>query len=128
MPACRVVLYREHDGSVPVLESLRGWESRDRGVAAKCYERLARLAREGHELRRPVADYLRDGLHELRVRKGTTNYRVLYFIAHDGAAVLVHALTKEAAIPEADIRRALSRRSLFDRDPAAHTYEPEGGA
>jgi hypothetical protein len=62
------------------------------------------------------------------VRKGTANYRVLYFFARDGAAVLVHALTKGADIPEADIRLALGRRSLFDRDPGAHTYEPEGGA
>ena len=37
------------------------------------------LALFGHELRRPKADFLRDGIYELRAREGRANYRVLYF-------------------------------------------------
>jgi hypothetical protein len=30
-------------------------------------------------LRRPHADYLEDGIYELRWRNGTVQYRILYF-------------------------------------------------
>lgn len=124
MPACRVVFYREADGSVPVLDWLRRAELRDQGVAAKCYERFARLAESGHELRRPIADYLRDGIHELRVRKGTVNYRVLYFLHGTQVVVLATGLSKEAAVPARDIDRAIERRRRFAADPRLHTYDP----
>src|SRR5438093_13523792 len=35
---------------------------------------------------------------------------------------LAHALTKEAQIPQADLKRALERKSLFEEDPKKHTY------
>ena len=44
---------------------------------------------EGHELRRPEADFLRDGIYEL-----------LYFFHGQNVAVLAHGLTKEAEAPE----------------------------
>ena len=84
---------------------------------------IQRLALFGHELRRPHADFLRDGIHELRVRKGRVNYRVLYFFAGRQVALLAHALTKEDVVPESDIRRALERKSCYDRNPEKHTHE-----
>jgi Gp49-like protein DUF891 len=71
-------------------------------------------------LRRPEADYLRDGIYELRVRMGSVNYRILYFFAGRDAA---HALTKEAEVPAAEIDRAIRRKDAFLRKPKAHTYE-----
>jgi phage-related protein len=126
MPPCRVVLYRDDDGSVPVLEWLKRAESRDKGVAAKCFERLARLAAHGRDLRRPLADYLRDGIHELRVRKGTVNYRILYFHHGGDAAVVAHALTKDATVPDPDIERALTRKARFEQEPETHAYSQRG--
>jgi hypothetical protein len=40
--------------------------------------RIERLRDLGHELRRPEADYLRDGIYELRVGLGSVNHRMLY--------------------------------------------------
>ena len=40
---------------------------------------------------------------------------------------MAHGLTKEAAIPVADMERALACRSSFATDPAGHTYEEEVG-
>ena len=37
--------------------------------------------------------------------------------------VLLHALTKEDRLPEADLRRALDRKRRFDQDPVQHTHE-----
>ena len=56
---------------------------------------------------------------------GSVNYRILYFFAGRDAAVLAHALTKEAEVPAAEIERAIRRKHAFERDPKAHTYEED---
>ncbi len=89
----------------------------------KCRVRIERLRDLGHELRRPEADLLRDGVYELRVRLGTTNYRMLYFFHGRIAAVLTHGLVKESEVPARDIELAIRRKLKFERDPARHTYK-----
>ena len=79
----------------------------------------------GHELRRPEADYLRDGIYELRVAMGGVNYRMLYFFFGTTAAVVSHGVTKEQAVPAREIDRARRRKGTFARDPATHTYEEQ---
>ena len=91
----------------------------------KCVARIEVLAELGHELRRPVADYLRDGIYELRVRVGQVNYRILYFFHGQNVAILAHGLTKEKEVPDADIDRALSRKAVFEKDPVRHSYQEE---
>ena len=86
---------------------------------------VRRLTEAGHELRRPEADYLRDGVYELRARHRHINYRILYFFYGQNVAILAHALTKEGAIAEGDIERTKRRKEAFERDPERHTYEEE---
>lgn len=74
----------------------------------------------GHELRRPHADILRDGIHELRARVGNVNYRLLYFFHGKDIAVVAHGLTKEADIPARDIERAIERKRRYEQDPERH--------
>ena len=76
----------------------------------------------GHELRRPEADLLRDGIHELRARLGSVNYRILYFFTGRQVAVLGHAITKEDSIPPRDIELAVKRMHAFKSNPKAHTF------
>ncbi len=124
MPQTDVVFYLEESGACPVRQWLADLRKRQARAFAKCVARIHRLAEAGHELRRPEADLLRDGIHELRIRDGNTHYRILYFF--DGRSrnvcVLAHALTKEGSVPHADIERALERRQRFETDPAAHTF------
>lgn len=101
-------------------------EEKDRQGFAKCAVLIKRLAREGHGLRRPAASILRDGLHELRARRGRVHYRVVYCFHGRGTAVLLHALTKEAKVPRADMSRALRRKAAFEANPEIHTYEGTG--
>ncbi|MEI7941257.1 MAG: type II toxin-antitoxin system RelE/ParE family toxin [Verrucomicrobiota bacterium] len=89
---------------------------------AKCVVRIRRLTELGHELRRPEADLLRDGIYELRARLGTVNYRILYFFHGRNVAVLAHALTKEDEIPIVEINRAVERKRAFIARPIAHTF------
>ena len=117
-----IVFFKEGDETTPVLDWLRAMRQRDARVMAKCLERIERLAELGHELRRPDADLLRDGIRELRIGFGGVNYRILYFLYKSTAAVLAQGLTKEDKVPNRDIDLAIDRRRLFENDPDKHTY------
>jgi len=119
VPQTEVYFYQDERGRVSVVEWLTELRQSDRRAYAKCVARIRRLAAAGHELRRPEADFLRDGVYELRARQGHVNYRILYFFHGRNVASLVYALTKEGEIPEADIDRALRRKETFEQDPRA---------
>lgn len=121
MPRTEVVFFQDENGSVPVLEWL---ESLPERVQDKVMVRLERLSQLGHELRRPEADFLRDKIYELRIRRGKGHYRVLYFFS-GSVAVLVYGLVKERQVPPADIDRAVIRKMQFDESPRKHTYRME---
>lgn len=119
MPRIEVLLYKDDDGSVPVLDWLDNLQKR---ALDKCMVRLERLAEMGHELRRPEADSLRDGIYELRVGLQHVNYRMLYFFHGRTAAVVSHGLIKKGEVPPREIDRAMERKRKFERDPKAHTH------
>src|ERR1017187_7856657 len=114
MPRTFIVFYREPAGEVPVLDWLRKLRKPNRRAYETCVAAVERLAAFGHELRRPVADLLRDGIHKLRIRKGHVNYRILYFFHGRDLAILGHAITKEDAVPEGEIDRRLRRKRAFE--------------
>jgi len=122
MPKTEVLFYQDADGHCPVAEWLAELKRMDTISYAKCTAVIERLAEDGHELRRPTADLLRDGIRELRAKKGRVNYRILYFFHGKDVTVLAHALTKEDVVPHADIERALRRRAAFEAAPRKHTY------
>lgn len=119
MPKTRVVFYREADGTVPVLEWFDGLPAK---AQDKCRVRIQRLSEMGHELRRPEADLLRDGIYELRVGLRHVNYRILYFFHGKVAAILAHGLTKEDRVPGAAIDAAFMRKRRYEQDPKLHTF------
>jgi phage-related protein len=120
MPKISVVFYQEDAKTVPVLDWLERLPAR---AQDKCRVRIERLLDLGHELRRPEADYLRDGIYELRVGLQGLNYRMLYFFYGRVAAVLVHGLVKEREVPPRDIEEAIRRKRKFELDPERHTYK-----
>lgn len=123
MPQTRVFFYQDASGEAPVRLWLRRLRRSDPRGHEKCVARIERLAELGHELRRPEADSVRAGIHELRARRGTVNYRILYCFAGRNVAVLLHALTKEGAIPPFDVERAIQRKDDVLRDPRRHLHE-----
>jgi phage-related protein len=120
MPQTKVVFYKEEDGTVPALDWLNSLSQK---LQDKFAGRIERLEAMGHELRRPVADFLRDGIYELRVRHGHVNYRLLYFFHGNIAAVLSHGLTKERRVPPKEIDKAIERKRKFEQNPKRHTQE-----
>jgi phage-related protein len=79
----------------------------------------------GYEARRPLAEYLGDGIYELRIRHGRAQFRILYAFGECGEIVLLHALQKERVIPIMDLRRAQHRRDAYLKDPDRHGYQEE---
>jgi phage-related protein len=120
VPRTKVVLYREEDESCPFLDWFGKLSSK---AQDKCYLRLERLREMGHELRRPEADYLHDGIYELRASFQGVHHRILYFFHGDIAAVVSHGLVKERIVPQKEIDRAVQRKKRFEADPKQHTYE-----
>ena len=116
------MFYQERDGNVPVLEWL---DTLPEKIQDKCVVKIERLRELGHELRRPEADLLRNGIYELRIGREGMNYRILYFFHGRMAAVLAHGLVKEREIPTKDIQVAMERKRFFEQDPHRHTYREE---
>ena len=120
MPQTRVVFYKESNGNVPALDWL---DSLPEKALIKCTAKIERLAELGHELRRPEADYLRDGIYELRVGYQGINYRILYFFSGQSIAVVSHGLVKERRVPPKEIYQAIERKKRFETNPETHTYQ-----
>ncbi len=118
MPRTEVVFFANKSGSAPVLDWL---DSLLPKVQDKCVAFVELLTEKGHELRRPHADYLRDGIYELRIGSRGVNYRILYFF-HADLVVLSHGMTKEKSIPSLEIERAIANMRLYKADKDKHTF------
>ncbi len=95
MSETQLFFYQEENGNAPAPDWLVELRERDEKAYAACVAKVRLLAVFGHELRRPTADLLRDGIYELRARRGRVNYRILYFFHGRDVAVLACGLTKE---------------------------------
>ncbi len=122
MPETQIVFFFEENKTIPALDWIRGLNAK---AQIKCLARIERLGERGHELRRPEADYLRDGIYELRIGLQGQNYRLLYFFFGDSIAVLSHGLVKEHRVPPKEIDNAIERKARFESDPTTHTYRME---
>src|SRR6266481_5807431 len=122
MPKTEVIFFREKGGRAPVADWLADLMTTNAKAWVNCRAKIEILSQFGHELRRPAADFLRDGIYELRAKQGHVQYRMLYFFHGRNVAILAHSLTKEEEIPAVDIERALKRKRFFEENPQRHTY------
>jgi len=122
MPRVDVIIYREDDGSAPLVDWLEGLppDARDR-----CLARLTLLEQRGHALRRPHCENLGNGIYELRVKYYRVNYRMLYFFSGRTATVVSHGFSMQGKVPRKQIDTAVRRKKDFERDPEAHTFQGE---
>jgi phage-related protein len=121
VPTATIVFFRDEHGRTPFLD----WFDRlPEKAKVQCRARLGLPAEQGHQLRRPAADYPRDGIYELRAKAGRVPYRMLYFFHGRAAVVLSHGMTKkEAAVPSIEIERAHRRKLAFGADPLRHAHK-----
>ena len=118
---CRadLIFYKEGD-EVPILDWLKKVSPK---VQDKCFAYLSQLEAKGHELRRPLADLLRDGIYELRPSHQGVHYRILYFFSGKDVVVVSLGLKKEGEVPAVEIIRATERKRKFEANPQAHTFK-----
>ena len=117
VPQSEVIFYREDD-TVPVREWLKTLPVK---VQRKGLTYLDMLEQWGHELRRPIADFLRDRIHELRPTFQGVNYRRLYFFSGRNVVVVSHGISKESEVADAENNRAIERKQRFEANPEAHS-------
>jgi phage-related protein len=98
-----IYFYVDDRGHKPVREFIDALPLRDQ---AKVLAYLDELKKQGHNLRRPMADYLGDRVYELR----PGDNRIFYFFFLKDNAVLLHALRKRTdKIPCRDLGLCLKR-------------------
>jgi phage-related protein len=92
-------------GENPVKEFIKALSPDER---AKVFAYMTELKNQGHNLRRPLADYLGQGIYELRPKAN----RIFYFFFLKNSPVLVHAIRKKTdKIPNRDLELCLKRKS-----------------
>ncbi len=121
MPRTEVFFFRKADKSVPLLDWPNDLPVK---VRAKCIERIDRLGELGHELRRPEADLLRDGISELRASYQGVHYRMLYFFAGKSVVVVSHGVTKEREVPAKEMELAVRRKRQVEAHFTQFTFKP----
>lgn len=119
MPKTETVYYLDNDRSCPFLDWFDGLQDK---VQDKCYVWICQLKEKGHALRRPLADYLRDDIYELRVSLQHVQYRILYFF-HEGRAIISHGCIKnDTKMFDKQIDIAIKNRENYIKAPDKHTY------
>ena len=122
MSQVEVGFWRDSHGRIPVREFVLALKSRDARAAASCVDLLRMLEEHGNALRRPHADYLREGIYELRLNQHRVQFRLLYFFDGRARAVVTSAFAKTGKVPEQEIQRALNRRQLYLTAPDRYAY------
>lgn len=107
-----VCLFVDEKGSVPVEEFVLSLPVKER---AKIFAYLSELEAEGPKLRRPMADYLGNGIYELRPKDN----RVFYFFYLREYVVLLHAIRKKTdKIPQVDLTICQKRKRQVEAGEA----------
>ncbi len=99
-----VYFFIDEHGCSPV-EDFMGSLTEKEDMKIRAYIRI--LKEYGHNIRRPIADYLGEGIYELRPQV----HRVFYFFFMKDSAVLLHILRKKTdKIPLNDFNLCLKRK------------------
>lgn len=104
-----VCFFVDDRGNNPVKEFIERLPVKDQ---AKIKAYLDELKVQGRNLRRPMADYLGEGIYELRPRDN----RIFYFFFLREHAVLLHAVRKKTKkIPPNDLDLCLKRKKMTEQ-------------
>ena len=107
----KIKYYKNNEGECPIEDFIKTLSKKEQ-EKVKAY--LEYLKQEGINIRRPQADYLRDGIYELRLKLKEKNLRTLYFFCFENYIVLTHAFFKKTKrVPTNEINRALIYKQDF---------------
>ena len=103
-----VCFFIDERGNNPVKKFISGLPEKE---IAKIHAYLDELKHQGHNLRRPMADYIGAGIYELRPRDN----RIFYFFFLRETIVLLHAIRKKTdKVPKKDLDICLKRKKRVE--------------
>ena len=106
----KVYFYQKGNGDTPARSFTRSFPD---NVIGKIDKWIERLQEHGPNLRRPIADKVRDKIYELRLSFGHLEPRFLYFF-HERNIIITHGfLKKTKEIPSQEIDRAINYMNDF---------------
>jgi phage-related protein len=106
-----MIFYRNNSGKCPVEDFVEGLPSED---AKEVVATIAALRELGNKARRPLADYLEDGIYELRARRFKKQFRVLYTFAGRQTILLLTGFAKKTkSVPAQRIKKAKTLRNEY---------------
>lgn len=89
---------------------------KDKKLQAKVLNDISLLNTFGTELRKPHADYLKDGIWELRTKQSSNIARTLYFTVSGQKIILLHGFVKKTPkTPPAELERAIKNKNDYLR-------------
>ncbi|MFH1674903.1 MAG: type II toxin-antitoxin system RelE/ParE family toxin [Pseudomonadota bacterium] len=107
----RVIFYRSASGRCPIEEFVEDLPVED---AKEVIASIAALRELGNKARRPLADYLEDGIYELRARRLKKQFRVLYTFAGRQIILLLTGFVKKSkAVPAPKIKKAKALKNDY---------------
>jgi len=106
-----VIFYRSASGRCPIEEFVEDLPVED---AKEVIASIAALRELGNKARRPLADYLGDGIYELRARRLKKQFRVLYtFAGRQIILLLTGFIKKSKAVPASKIKKAKALKNDY---------------
>ncbi len=107
----KIDYYETTAGECPVRDFLEELDKKTELPYA--IRKLDLLEEFGHELRRPHAAPLADGIYELRIPVQRKQFRLLYFFFFQDSIIISHGLKKEGKVPQAEIEKAKHHRTDY---------------
>lgn len=100
-----IIYFIDENNNCEVLNFIEKQKKRDQ---IKIFNWLTLLERDGPTLPRPYAAFLRNGIHELRLKLSGNQYRILYFFCFKDFIIFTHAfLKKTRKVPTQEIEKAI---------------------
>ena len=111
MAGWKIVYYEDSNGVSQVYDFINSQKVANQSKIASW---LSLLEEKGPVLPRPYADFLKDGIHELRIKLSGNQFRILYFFCFKDFVVLTNSFTKTTSrVPVKQIRMAKKHREDF---------------
>ena len=107
----RIIFYRNDAGHCPFEKFIDHLPEKD---AHEVVASIAALRELGNKARRPLVDYLENGVYELRARRIKKQFRVLFsFVGKNKILILTGFIKKSKAVPAKEIKKAKTMRLKY---------------
>ena len=104
----QICYFVEQRGRIPAAEFIDSLTEKEQ---AKVFGYLHELKKKGFRMRRPMAEYLREGIYELRPKDN----RIFYFFFLDNNIVVLHGIKKNTKrVPDRDLKLCIVRKLLVE--------------